>query len=120
MEWVIVGIAVLIAIGLFVVIPILTTWYSFSTVRLLWKNAKAERKLAERKLAERELAERELRADSRELIIAGAPVMQRPAGAAEEVHRLTEAEAEAKTRMDQAGAELVDARAAAARAARAA
>ena len=110
MEWVIVGIAVLIAIGLFVVIPILTTWYSFSTVRLLWKNAKAERKLAERKL----------RADSRELIIAGAPLMQRPAGAAEEVHRLTEAEAEAKTRMDQAGAELVDARAAAARAARAA
>jgi hypothetical protein len=53
MEWVIVGIAVLIAIGLFVVIPILTTWYSFSTVRLLWKNAKAERKLAERELAER-------------------------------------------------------------------
>ena len=46
--------------------------------------------------------------------------MQRPAGAVEEIGRLTEAEAEAKTRMDQAGAELVDARAAAARASRAA
>jgi hypothetical protein len=46
--------------------------------------------------------------------------MQRPVGAAEEVHRLTEAEAEAKTRMDQAGAELVDARQVAARASAAA